>query len=151
MNVVESARLVLRRLDVHDARFILELLNDPAFIRFVGDRGVRDLADAYQYILDGPIASYRRFGFGLYLTSLRDGAPIGICGLLKRDALEDVDIGFAFLPAGRRVLGLRRIVAITAPDNHASIAVLQKIGMSFERMVKLSEQGKELKLFVCAG
>ena len=69
MNVVESARLVLRRLDVHDARFILELLNDPAFIRFVGDRGVRDLADAYQYILDGPIASYRRFGFGLYLTS----------------------------------------------------------------------------------
>ena len=168
MNVVESARLVLRRLDVHDARFILELLNDPAFIRFVGDRGVRDLADAYQYILDGPIASYRRFGFGLYLTSLRDGAPIGICGLLKRDALEDVDIGLAFLPAygsrgyavesasavleyGRRVLGLRRIVAITAPDNHASIAVLQKIGMSFERMVKLSEQGKELKLFVCAG
>jgi RimJ/RimL family protein N-acetyltransferase len=109
--------------------------------------------------------SYRSFGFGLYLTSLRDGAaPIGICGLVKRDALADVDVGFAFLARywskgyaaeaaaavlyyGRNILGLGRIVAITAPDNHGSIAVLEKIGLRLEGRIKLAEDGAELKLF----
>jgi RimJ/RimL family protein N-acetyltransferase len=111
------------------------------------------------------LASYERFGFGLYLVELNTtGAPIGLCGLLKRDTLPDVDVGFAFLPAfwsqgyafesasavmtyGRKVVGLRRIVAITSPDNHASISLLEKIGLRFERMIKLSEDQSEVRLF----
>jgi RimJ/RimL family protein N-acetyltransferase len=157
--------LVLRRLSGGDAEFILELLNEPSFIRNIGDRGVRTIEDARQYILNGPVASYAQFGFGLYLVKLKEnGIPIGICGLLKRDSLEDVDIGFAFLRRfwskgyayesasrvmdyGRKVLGLTRIVALTAPDNQGSIRVLEKIGFRFERMIALSEYGGESKLF----
>jgi RimJ/RimL family protein N-acetyltransferase len=165
MNVIESKRLTLRELELQDAEFILGLLNQDSFIRQIGDKGVRTLDDAREYILKGPIESYQRFAFGLYLTSLRHcGTPIGICGLVKRDGLDDVDVGFAILPQfwrqgyaaeaaaavldyGRRVLRLQRIVAITTPANHASIAVLERIGFRFERMIKLSEQGTLLKLF----
>ncbi|HTV96354.1 MAG TPA: GNAT family N-acetyltransferase [Steroidobacteraceae bacterium] len=164
MNVLESARLRLRRLDPSDAGFILELLNEPAFLRYIGDKGVRTLSDAREYIEKGPLESYRRCGFGLYLTSLGDGTPIGICGLVKRDGLADVDVGFALrsrywsqgyaaeaaaavLDYARRGLLLRRIVAIAAPDNHASICVLEKIGMKFECMVRLRADGPELKMF----
>ena len=98
MKILETERLVLRRLALDDAAFLLELLNEPAFLKNIGDRGARTLTDARRYIARGPVASYRKFGFGLYLVELKDsGAPIGICGLLKRDWLEDVDIGFAFL------------------------------------------------------
>jgi RimJ/RimL family protein N-acetyltransferase len=151
-------------MSLNDAEFILELLNDPAFLRFVGDKGVRTTEDASQYILTGPIDSYERHGFGLWLVELKGSAtPIGICGLLKRDTLSDVDIGFAFLPPyrskgyafesaaavmdyGRRVLGLKRIVAITNEDNAGSIRVLEKIGMSFDRMIRLSEGEPEIRL-----
>ncbi len=164
-NIIESARLNLRELVPDDAPFILELLNEAGFLRFIGDKGVRTLADARDYIAKGPMESYRRFGFGLYLTCLRENAaPIGICGLVKRDTLADVDVGFAFLARywsqgyaaesaaavlahGREALGLRRIVAITAPDNLGSIAVLEKIGLRFERRIRLAEDGAELKLF----
>ncbi len=163
--VIESARLDMRELGPHDAKFILELLNEAGFLRFIGDKGVRTLADAREYIEKGPMESYRRFGFGLYLTCLREGgAPIGICGLVKRATLADVDVGFAFLARhwskgyaaesaaavlahGRGALGLGRIVAITAPDNHGSIAVLEKIGLCFERRIRLAEDGAELHLF----
>lgn len=166
MNVVETERLILRRLSVDDGEFILGLLNQPAFLQFIGDKGVRTLDDAREYILTGPMASYERFGFGLYLTSLKESQiPIGICGLLKRDFLEDVDVGFAFLPEfwskgyasesaaavlahGRDVLGIRRIVAIVSPENDASIHVLEKIGLRFEQMVRLSENEPEIMLFV---
>jgi RimJ/RimL family protein N-acetyltransferase len=165
VSVAETERLIIRRLEIGDAEFILGLLNDPSFLRFIGDKGVRTLDDARRYLANGPIASYERFGFGLYLTSLRDdGAPIGICGLLKRDSLNDVDVGFAFLPRfwskgyafeaatavmayGRNVLGLRRIVAVTSPDNESSIRLLEKLGMRFESMVRLSEDSSELRLF----
>lgn len=165
LNVVETDRLVLRRLTVDDAEFLLELLNEPSFLQYIGDRGVRTLDDAREYVLAGPVDSYERHGFGLYLTALKEqGVPIGICGLLKRESLEDVDIGFAFLPKywsrgyalesasavmdyGRNALGLRRIVAVTAPDNDASIRVLEKLGMRFERMVRLADDGPESKLF----
>lgn len=165
MAVVETERLTLRRLVLDDAEFILGLLNDPSFLRFIGDKGVRDLDDARKYISDGPLASYERFGFGLYLTERRDDRlPIGICGLLKRDSLRDVDVGFALLPRfwskgyafeaasaviayGRNVLGLTRIVAITSPDNEASIRLLSKLGMKFESIVRLSEDGPEIRLF----
>jgi RimJ/RimL family protein N-acetyltransferase len=165
MNVLETERLALREFQLDDAAFVVELLNEPAFIRYIGDKGVRTLADARDYLLRGPIESYRRLGFGLYLTSLRaHGTPIGMCGLVKREGLADVDVGFALrschwsrgyaveaaaavLDYGKRILNLRRIVAIVNPGNQASIAVLEKIGLSFERMIRLTEDAAELKLF----
>jgi RimJ/RimL family protein N-acetyltransferase len=165
MNIVSSDRLQLREIELHDDEFILRLLNEAAFLRFIGDKGVRNLADAREYILKGPMESYRRFGFGLYLTCLgASGVPIGICGLVKREELPDVDLGFALLSHywsqgyaaeaaaavlayGMEQLKVPRIVAITSPDNLGSIAVLEKIGLKFERMVSVSDVGPELKLF----
>jgi RimJ/RimL family protein N-acetyltransferase len=165
MTVLETERLVLRRLSEDDAEFIVALLNQPSFLRYIGDKGVRNTGDAIRYIQSGPVASYERFGFGLYLVELKDtGVAIGICGLLKRDSLPDVDVGFAFLPDywsqgfafeaasavmnyGREVLGLRRIVAITTFDNDPSIKLLEKIGLKFECMIKLSEDQPEVRLF----
>jgi RimJ/RimL family protein N-acetyltransferase len=164
VKVLETDRLILRRLTAGDAKFVLELLNEPSFLRFIGDKGVRTLDDARDYIANGPVDSYERFGFGLYLTELKEeGVPIGICGLLKRASLEDVDIGFAFLPGfwgkgygleaagatmayARATLGLTRLVAVTSPDNHPSIRLLEKLGLGFERMVRLSEDGPEISL-----
>ena len=151
-------------MSLDDAEFIVQLLNDPAFLRFIGDKRVRTAEDARQYLVSGPLDSYQRHGFGLWLVELTgSGIPIGICGLLKRDTLSDVDIGFAFLPQyrsrgyasesagavmeyGRTVLGLRRIVAITNDDNTDSHRVLEKIGMSFDRMIRLSDDGPEIRL-----
>jgi RimJ/RimL family protein N-acetyltransferase len=165
LSVLETERLVLRRMTADDAEFILKLVNEPSFIRFIGDKGVRNHADAVQYIQTGPAASYELFGFGLYLVELKESrAPIGMCGLVKRDSLPDVDVGFAFLPAfwskgyafeaasavkayGKDVLGISRLVAITNPDNESSIKLLEKIGLRFERMVRLSEDASEVKLF----
>lgn len=166
MRVLETERLVLRRLTSDDAAFIFKLLNEPSFLRNIGDKGVRTRADAVAYIQNGPVASYEHFGFGLYLVELREAEiPIGICGLLKRETLTDVDVGFAFLPAfwskgyaleaasavmeyGRNVLGIGRIVAITAPENESSIRLLEKMGLKFERQMVLSEGAPEIKLYV---
>lgn len=165
MSVLETERLRLRRLHVGDAPFILELLNDPAWLEHIGDKGVRTLEDARKYIETGPLAMYARFGFGLYLVELKaDGASAGLCGLLKRDSLEHVDIGFAFLPRFRRMglafeaaagtvkyarteLGLSRLVAITSQGNLASGRLLEKLGFRFERNVQLVAGGEELKLY----
>src|SRR5690349_18580516 len=99
LNVLETDRLVLRQLSTDDDAFILELLNDPGWLRFIGDRGVRTLEDARRYILSGPVDMYERLGFGLYAVELKaGGSPIGMCGLLKRATLPEVDLGFAFLP-----------------------------------------------------
>lgn len=163
--VLETGRLTLRRLSPDDAPFMLALLNEPSFIRNIGDRGVRTLDDARTYIATGPLASYDRFGFGLYLVELKDDAtPIGICGLLKRETLADVDIGFAFLPGfwrrgyavesasavrdyARDRVGLRRLVAIVNPGNEASTRVLERIGFTYERMISMGNEGTDLKLF----
>jgi RimJ/RimL family protein N-acetyltransferase len=167
MIVIETERLLLRELDLDDAAFILELLNEPAFLRFIGDKGVRTLDGARDYMRKGPIDSYGRHGFGLYAACLPDGTPIGICGLVKRDGLDDADVGFAFLSRhcakgyaaesasavlvhARRVLRLPRIVAIASPENRGSIAVLEKIGLRFERMIRLEDVGPELKMFASA-
>ena len=165
MIVLETERLILRQLTIDHAEFVLELLNEPSFLQYIGDRGVRNLEDARQYILNRLVTSYERNGFGLYLVELRKGRiPIGISGLVKRATLPDADIGFAFLPAywskgyalesaaavmnyARDVLGLNRILAITSPDNEASAKLLGKIGLRFERMIKLSEDTDEVKLF----
>ena len=165
MKVLETERLVLRWLSTEDSGFILHLVNDPSWLQFIGDKGVHTLEDARSYILNGPVEMYSRLGFGLYLTELKlSGEPIGICGLVKRDSLQDVDIGFAFLPGfwgngyaieaasavlahGKSVLGLKRIVAITSPDNHSSIRLLEKMGMGYEKMVTLSDNAPESSLF----
>ena len=165
MDVAETERLRLRWLTVDDAPFIVELLNDPSFIRYIGDKAVRNLEDARRYISDGPVKSYEIYGFGLNLVELKsDRIPIGICGVLKRDTLPDPDIGFAFLPAywncgyafesaaavmdhAREVLGLQRILAITTPDNQASGKLLAKIGFRFDRIIRLAEDVPEVKLF----
>ena len=165
MNVIETARLVLRQLAAGDAAFILELLNDPTWLRFIGDRGVRNLEDARAYIRNGPVASYATHGFGLWLVQGKtDGVPVGICGLLKRDMLDDVDVGFAFLQQfqgqgfglesaratllyGRSILGLKRIVAVTQPENVGSIRLLEKLGLRYEKMVQLSPLVPAIKLF----
>src|SRR6185295_1501900 len=92
MKVLETNRLNLRRICLDDAEFMLQLLNEPSFLQFIGDKGVRTIDDARNYISQGPMASYDQFGFGLYLTELKEPrTPIGMCGLLKRDTLEDVD------------------------------------------------------------
>ncbi|HEX9773268.1 MAG TPA: GNAT family N-acetyltransferase [Steroidobacteraceae bacterium] len=166
MHVLATERLNLRHLTTDDDAFVLELVNDPSFIRNIGDRGVRNLADARQYVLNGPVASYEKFGFGMYLVELKEsGVPIGMCGFVKRDWLAEVDIGFAFLPQfwskgyalesaaatkayGREVLGLERIVAITSPDNVDSIRLLEKIGLRFDGMVRPANEESDVRLFV---
>jgi RimJ/RimL family protein N-acetyltransferase len=163
-SLIDTARLRLRKLNFDDAEFILKLLNEAGFLRYIGDKGVRTLTDAREYILKGPMDSYEKNGFGLLATCLRDGTPIGICGMVRREGLEDPDVGFAFLTQywskgyaveaaaavlshARRDLKIARVVAITSPDNRGSIAVLEKIGLKFEGMIRLTEQSEELKLF----
>jgi RimJ/RimL family protein N-acetyltransferase len=165
MIIAESARLRLRLLTPEDGGFILELLTDPAFRANVGDRGVYDLPSAARYIEQGPGASYAQFGFCMYLVEQRDnGRALGLCGLLRRDSHPDVEIGFAMLPIGRgqgyaseaaatalqlgiERFGLRRVVAITAPDNRNSIRILERLGFRFERMVHYTADG-ESRLFI---
>jgi RimJ/RimL family protein N-acetyltransferase len=165
VQVTETPRLTLRRLRKDDAPFILQLVSGPEWLRYIGDKGVRTFADAQTYIEEGPMSMYRRLGFGLYLVELKEsGEPLGICGLIKREALEDVDLGFAFLRAywgngyafesaaavmdyGRRTLGLGRILAVTTQDNEASARLLGKLGFRFERLLRLVPDGPEAKVF----
>lgn len=164
MTVLQTGRIALRRLTTDDASFIRELVNEPSWIRYIGDRGVRSEEDARAYLARGPIAMYERHGFGLWMCESREsGEPLGICGLIKRDTLEDVDIGFAFLPRfwgrgyaheaaaavldyGREVLELDRIVAITSPDNAPSIRLLEKLGLRLEKSFDMD--GMPTHLFV---
>ena len=165
MTDLKTQRLILRRLNADDAPFILTLLNEPSFIRYIGDKSVRDLEAARQYILTGPVASYDRNGFGLNLVELKEAhTPIGICGLLKRDELPDPDIGFALVPDfwskgfafeaatavlqdARERLNLERILAITSLDNEASINLLERLGFKFERVIQLTAGGEQVRLF----
>lgn len=165
MTVFETERLILRRLTADDAEFMFELLNDPSFIRNIGDRNIRTLDDACAYIVNGPVKSYEKNGFGLFLIVLKEtNESIGMCGLIRRETLEDVDIGYALLPRfwfkgyaveaaratkayAKNVIGLKRIVAIVDPANEASIRVLEKIGLRYEKMVRLSADDIDLKLF----
>lgn len=164
--VIESPRLYLREIRPEDASFILEVLTDPDFIANVGDRGVHDLAAARRYIADNMLASYRSHGFGLYMVELRaNAAPLGICGLLRRDSHPDVEIGFAFVPRARgqgyaleaaratldfarRAFGLSRIVGLTAPHNRRSILILERLGFHSEGKMRFAPDGTEWLLLV---
>jgi len=163
--ILETPRLVLREFTHEDDAFVLRLLNEPSWLRFIGDRGVRTLPDARRYLDDGPRRSYARNGFGLWCVVPKGGdAPVGMCGLLRRDTLADVDVGFAFLPEAwgrgyameaasavlahaRDALGLRRVLAITDPENAASIRVLERIGMRREGTVRMPGETLDLLLF----
>jgi len=166
MIVTQTERLTVRLLDRSDAGFMLQLVNEPAFIQNIGDREVRDLAQAEAYTeRSGPLC-YERSGFGMYLVALRgSGERLGICGLISREGLSDVDIGYAFLQAywGRgyaleaaravlahahAALGLRRVLAITAPENQPSVRLLERLGMQEQGLVDLPKSGGISRLFV---
>jgi len=165
MKVLETERLTLQRLTLDDADFLLELMNEPGFLKFVADRGLRTTADAAQYISEKILPSYVLYGFGFYRINLRESkTAIGICGLVKRETLEGVDVGFSILKRfggngyiyeaaaavmnyGRTVLGLSQILGVTAPDNRASIHLLEKLGLRFQRKIHLPGYGDQSLLF----
>lgn len=164
--ILQTDRLRLRWLTPDDAAFIFELVNEPSFIENIGDRNVRSEEDAVSYIQNGPMASYERFGYGLYKVELiHTSTPIGICGPLKRETLEYPDLGFAFLPLfwgqgyalessaavmnySREVLGLHNIAAITIPTNERSIKLLEKLGFKFQSLKNLADGAPPIKLFL---
>jgi len=163
--ILQTERLVVREFTLDDAMFILELLNEPPFRLYIGDKGVRDLTGAENYLRTGPMASYARHGFGLWLVSLKEnGEPVGMCGPLKRDSLDHPDLGFALLARffgkgyalevasavlgySRALLKLGPILAITAQENPASIKLLGKLGFRFERMIDLPSYAEPSRLF----
>lgn len=166
--VIETERLQLHAFAADsdsDVAFMHRLLNEPSFLRNIGDRGVRSLEDAHAYLLKGPVASYAANGFGLYrMQAKSNGVTVGTCGLVKRATLEDADLGYALLPEfcgmgyaieaasavlahGHGALGLLRVLAITNPDNTASIRVLEKLDFRFENMVQWPPDNIALKLF----
>ncbi|RLQ94279.1 GNAT family N-acetyltransferase [Falsibacillus albus] len=165
MKVIETERLILRRFMPDDAPFMLELMNDADYIKNIGDRGIRTKEEAKNSLLNGPMKMYEEHGFGLFLTELKENhTPMGMCGLIKREGLEDVDIGYAFLPGyrgkgyaveaakasleyGKNDQKLKRVVAITSVDNEGSIKLLERIGLQYEKLVTLPNDDEELKLF----
>lgn len=164
MTGLETDRLAMRHVIVEDAPFIIELLNEPGWLRYIGDKSVHSIADAHRYLETGPLDMYRRLGFGLYLVQRKsDSAPIGLCGLIKRDALEFVDIGFAFLArvgghgyaveaakamlTHAQTLGLQRLMAITTLDNYASQKLLRKLGMHYERELRMPDAAEPLNVY----
>ncbi|MGB3465313.1 MAG: GNAT family N-acetyltransferase [Cyclobacteriaceae bacterium] len=163
--ILTSERLVLKEFTLKDAAFIMELMNSPGWLQYIGDRSIHSIGDAEKYLKEGPIASYTLHGFGLWkIESKSDGIPVGMCGLLQRDYLKDPDIGFAMLPAqsGRGYakeailatlkraffhMGLSRVLAVAQPDNKASISLLGKVGFEFDK--KICPDQQELNLYEC--
>ena len=166
MKILETERLIVREIVENDDEFILDLLNQPTFIKYIGNRGVDTLEKAREAIESKYRQSYRENGFGLYIVELKElQTPIGFCGFVKRDGLPDADIGFAFLPQferkgyafesaeavmryGREKLNLDRVLAITTQNNHSSIRLLEKLGFTFDRLIKMPHETEELNLFV---
>lgn len=165
MYVLQTARLSLRHAVPEDGEFLLALLTDPDFIRYIGDRGVRTLEDTPAYVANGPQASYREHGYGLYIVELREsGTPIGLCGLVRRDYLAHADLGFAFLPAyrgqgyaheaaratlahARDDFGMAHLAAVTSLDNEPSMSLLRKLGFDHTGQVRAPADGALLNLF----
>ena len=164
-NILRTERLIIRKLTFDDSLFIVQLLNSPGWLKYIGDRGVKTEEDAKLYLQNGPLLSYEKYGFGLYLVMLLEtGDPIGMCGILKRENLEHPDLGFAFLPeftgkgyayeaanaviqfAGQR-LEIKTLLAITLPENLNSIKLLEKVGMKFDGEVKSPDGKDSLNLY----
>ena len=165
MAMMETERLSLRELCLDDASVVLSLLNDPDFIANIGDRGIRDLQQAQAYLLTGPIKSYRENDFGLYAIQRRgEDAVIGMCGLIKRDALSGIDLGYALLPdarghgyareaaariveQAREILKLDTVLAIVNPTNTASIDLLKALNFHYQRRVRLTQDEDPVSLY----
>lgn len=165
LKILETERTILREVNETDAEFILDLLNQPSFIRYIGDRNVRTIDEARDYIASRFTESYQKFGFGMWAVELKETKQtIGICGFVKRDSLPDADIGFAFLPQfegkgyasesaaatleyGENVLDFKRVLAITSQDNESSGRLLGKLRFKFERLIVLPGSIEEVKLF----
>jgi len=163
--ILESKRLYLRRLVRDDAEFILNLLNQPSWLEFIGDKKVYNLNDAKKYIELAPMTMYEQFGFGLFLVcSKGNSMPLGLCGLMKRDNLEDADLGYAFLPEfwqqgyateavesvldyAKNTHNLTRVLALSKSSNAASIKLLNKVGFLFDRDLKLLEDEENLQIY----
>jgi RimJ/RimL family protein N-acetyltransferase len=163
---IETSRLKLRWLELSDADFIYQLVNDPQWLRFIGDKQVADLDGARRYIEDGPRAMYRQFGFGLNRVALKDNdTAIGICGLLQRESLPHPDLGFAFLPEYRDqgyareaadailqhaylILRQPQVAAIVNPDNLSSINLLNKLGFCIEKQIQIEPNPEYIDLYV---
>jgi [ribosomal protein S5]-alanine N-acetyltransferase len=163
--ILATERLKLRLITVDDAEFVLQLMNEPSFHKNIGDRGLRTVAQAADYLEKNTFTMYREHGFGLWMVELKTtGERIGICGLLKRPTLDNVDIGFAYMPAhwgkgfaleaasgvlkyGHDNLGLKRIVGIVSPHNAASIRILEKLGMKYEKTITLPPKNDEVLLY----
>lgn len=164
--VMNTERLTLREIELEDAPFIFELMNEPPWIQFIGDRGIRTLADARGFISDRLRPSYSRDGFGFWLVELAaDPTPLGICGLIKRPGLEYVDLGFALcerywgkgyaresseavIDFAREQAGLEHLAAIVNPDNDRSARLLESLGMEFQEIIQLEGEDIDLRLFV---
>lgn len=162
--ILETERLTLREITLADAKFIHGLMNEPAYLEYIGDKGVKTVADAERFLSNVAIKSYDENGFGHYIVELKtDGTPIGTSGYVKRDELDDPDIGFAFLPEFRKqgyalesakavlafgieVLGFRNISAITTQHNERSLQLLIKLGFRFERLISMPN-GDQLRHF----
>jgi RimJ/RimL family protein N-acetyltransferase len=165
VKIFETERTILRQVTIDDAEFVLDLLNQPSFIKFIGDRNVRTIDEARDYIESRFMEGYQKFGFGMWAVELKEThTPIGICGFVKRDSLPDADIGFAFLPQyerkgyafesasaaleyGTTALSLTRLLAITSKDNESSGRLLGKLNFKFERLIVLPGSAEELKLY----
>ena len=163
--ILKTERLILRKFTTDDSSFIVELVNSPGWLKFIGDRDIRTNEKAEEYLLNGPMKSYELNGFGLSMVALKnDNTPVGMCGIIKRDHLDHPDIGFAFLPefAGKGLafeiaaatmkfaktkLKLPVIYAITVPDNTRSIKLLEKIGMNFNKRFSFPDSTEELMLY----
>ncbi|WP_442599884.1 GNAT family N-acetyltransferase [Neobacillus sp. D3-1R] len=166
MSIIQTERLSIRKVTLNDSGFILRLLNEPSWIQYIGDKGVKTELDAKKYIESGPIKMYQEYGFGLYIVALKElGTPIGLCGLIKRITLQYVDIGFAYLPEytgqgyafeaadaviqyGKKAFSLHKMVAITTLDNVNSQKLLGKLGFDFDSTIKMPHETETLKLYI---
>ena len=165
MLMLDTPRLLIRPLEAGDAPFILQLLNEPSWLKNIGDKGVRSIADAEHYIRTGPSQMLATYGFGSRLLRLKaSGEAIGMCGLIKRDSLPEPDLGFALLPAfwgqgyareaaeatltdGTERLGIRRVLAICNPDNLASSKLLEALGFVLQGSHQITPEAQLLKLY----
>ncbi len=168
MKIIETKRLILREIVESDGEFILDLLNQRSFIKYIGDRNVRTVEEAREFIENRYRKSYENNGYGLYLVELKeDNAPLGISGFVKRDNFQYADIGFAFLPQfekkgyalesalalmkyGQKILGFKEVLAITTQDNESSRKLLEKLGFEFDELIEMPNN-EILKLFSWRG
>jgi RimJ/RimL family protein N-acetyltransferase len=164
-HILETDHLRLRQFKVSDGAFVVALVNTPGWLEHIGNRDIHTVEEAQLYLLTGPMTSYDKLGYGLYLVELKEsGTPIGMCGLIKREVLSDVDIGFAFLPEycgkgyayeaatatlqyAHSRLGISNVVAITNKQNNSSINLLKKLGLVYQKTVKFPDDNEDLLLF----